>query len=91
MTKTLERPELDVLDEYQGKWANLYFMCDGKTYLGHILFDSAAEAKEYADERDRIDPPNYYLSDEDHQKLGVPICTYRVRDISRKTQIPVTS
>lgn len=91
-TNTLidEREEVDLLENYQGKWKLLAFLRDGKSYLGMGTYDTGGEALSEAEnqENERNGRPDFFLSLVDHDKIPAPRYTYRNKDISRIIQIP---
>jgi len=75
--------------EHAGGWRNVYFLTDGKSMVGEWTHPSEEEARRMAKISIEEWPPDFFLSNEDHAKIGVPPYTYRNSDISHFIPMPV--
>jgi hypothetical protein len=90
LTRPVIRDELDEGLEKAKRWRNMWFLKDGKHYMGDLVYDSEKEAVKIGfTSQSYTNPPHYFLSPADHEKIGVQQRTYRNADISHFIPMPI--
>lgn len=86
----IEVKEVDPLDAYKGKWANLWFLYTGESFSGACRYNSETEAKAAAEGwlNKAALTPERPMATIDQRKVGRK---FYMTDISHVVQIPVKS